>query len=142
MQNQNSSLLGASGSAGKDMVQIELHVTLTGLLWDTNPATWLTFYCFGTSCENTLSRSKRFSHIHEVIIKSGLAKCSVHWSNAKQVIPYSLFWQYLISFFAYMPDCVSHQCRPGPIPIQCHLWIEFVVGSLILQKQAFDISKF
>ena len=25
----------------------------------------------------------------------------------------------------------SHQCGPGTIPAQCHIWVEFVVGSYL-----------
>ena len=138
-----SSQLSCKCIGTKANVNIQTELTLTGLLWDTNLATWLTFYCFGTSCDNTLYRLKRFSHIHEVIIKSGLAKCSVNWFNAKQVIPYSLFWQYLmISFFAYMPDCLppmppwSNSNPVSHVDWVCRWFSDFT------QKQAFDISKF
>ena len=27
---------------------------------------------------------------------------------------------------------VSHQCGPGSLSAQCHMWVEFVVGSALL----------
>ena len=34
----------------------------------------------------------------------------------------------------------SHQCGPGSIPARCHMWVEFVVGSLLALLEGFSLG--